>query len=65
MKRRENVTAREYLRVVEWSPEDRSYVGSAPPLIRSSVAARGRFLLRVPAPVHQAWRSRPVRPGRA
>lgn len=91
MKRRENAVAREYLRVVEWSPEDRCYVGSAPPLIgrcchgpteanvlrqlkrivadwvrladKESVALpppegagkySGRFLLRVPAPVHQA-----------
>ena len=87
---RKKVTARDYLRVVEWSPEDRCFVGSAPPLIgrcchgrteasvlkqlkriveewirladkeRSLPAAErsdaysGRFLLRVPAPVHQA-----------
>jgi hypothetical protein len=33
MKRAKSVTAREYLRVVEWSPKDRCFVGSAPPLI--------------------------------
>jgi predicted HicB family RNase H-like nuclease len=91
MKRGKNVTAREYLRVVEWSPEDRCFVGSAPPLIgrcchgpteanvlrqlkrivddwvrladtegvalpapKGSGEYSGRFLLRVPAPVHQA-----------
>ena len=91
MKRRRHVTAREYLRVVEWSPEDRCYVGSAPPLvgrcchgpteasvlrqlkgivaewvrladkesvtIPSPVGAgeySGRFVLRLPPPLHQA-----------
>lgn len=91
MKRGKNVTAREYLRVVEWSPGDRCFVGSAPPLIgrcchgpteanvlrqlkrivddwvrladtegvalpppEGSGEYSGRFLLRVPAPVHQA-----------
>ena len=91
MKRGKKATGREYLRVVEWSPEDRCFVGSAPPLVgrcchgqtevnvlkqlkrivddwirladsegvrlpapeRSSEYS-GRFLLRVPAPVHQA-----------
>lgn len=85
------ITAREYLRVVEWSPEDGCFVGSAPPLIGRCChgpteahvlrqlkriveewlrladqkrialpppdgpgAYSGRFLLRVPAPVHQA-----------
>ena len=33
MKPRISVAARDYLRVVEWSPEDRCFVGSAPPLI--------------------------------
>jgi len=33
MKRGKHVTAREYLRVVEWRPEDRCFVGSAPPLV--------------------------------
>ena len=91
MSPRKKVTARDYLRVVEWSPEDRCFVGSAPPLIgrcchgateasvlkqlkpiveewirladkaglsllaaERSDAYSGRFLLRVPAPVHQA-----------
>lgn len=83
--------SRDYLRVVEWSDEDKCFVGSAPPLIgrcchgatEASVLKRlkrivddwirlqdaeglvlpapetasaysGRFLLRVPPPVHQA-----------
>ena len=91
MTREKKTTGREYLRVVEWSPEDRCFVGSAPPLIgrcchgpteanvlrqlkrivedwirlaeKEGVALppaertaeySGRFLLRVPAPVHQA-----------
>lgn len=91
MSPRKKVVARDYLRVVEWSPEDRCFVGSAPPLIgrcchgateasvlkqlkpivekwirladkdsatlpsaERSNAYSGRFLLRVPAPVHQA-----------
>jgi predicted HicB family RNase H-like nuclease len=91
MKPQKQVAARDYLRVVEWSREDRCFVGSAPPLIgrcchgqtEASVlrqlkqivddwirladkegaalpvaeppaAYSGRFLLRVPAPVHQA-----------
>ncbi len=91
MTRGRKTTGRDYLRVVEWSPEDGCFVGSAPPLIgrcchgptEASVlrqlkrivdewvrlaeaegaalpAARrtsdysGRFVLRVPAPVHQA-----------
>lgn len=91
MKSRKKATGHEYLRVVEWSPEDRCFVGSAPPLIgrccqgpsEASVLRRlkavvegwirlrdaegvvlpapegsgdysGRFLLRVPPPVHQA-----------
>ena len=91
MRLRKNVAARDYLRVVEWSPENRCFVGSAPPLIgrcchgqteagvlkqlkriveewirladkdgvglpaaERSEAYSGRFLLRVPAPVHQA-----------
>ena len=91
MSPRKKVAARDYLRVVEWSHEDRCFVGSAPPLIgrcchgttEASVlkqlkpivdewirladkagvalpaaerpdAYSGRFLLRVPAPVHQA-----------
>jgi len=91
MRPRQKVTAREYLRIVEWSPEDRCFVGSAPPLIgrcchgpteanvlkqlrrivedwirladkeglalpppERSGAYSGRFLLRVPALVHQA-----------
>jgi predicted RNase H-like HicB family nuclease len=33
MTRKKRVIGREYLRVVEWSPEDRCFVGSAPPLI--------------------------------
>ena len=52
MKRNKKAVARDYLRIVEWSPEDRCFVGSAPPdrplLPRSD---RGeRFLLRVPPP---------------
>lgn len=91
MRPRKKVTARDYLRVVEWSSEDRCFVGSAPPLIghcchgvteagvlkqlkqiveewiriadkegvalpaaEASGGYSGRFLLRVPAPVHQA-----------
>lgn len=91
MRSRTKVVARDYLRVVEWSREDRCFVGSAPPLIgrcchgpteagvlkqlkaivdewirladkegvalpaaERSDAYSGRFLLRVPAPVHQA-----------
>ena len=92
MTRKKNpAAAREYLRVVEWSPEDGCFVGSAPPLIgrcchgptevhilrqlkriveewlrladEKSItlpapnglgAYSGRFLLRVPAPVHQS-----------
>jgi predicted HicB family RNase H-like nuclease len=91
MRAPKKVAARDYLRVVEWSPEDRCFVGSAPPLIgrcchgkteasvlrqlkrvveewirladkegvglpaaERSDAYSGRFLLRVPAPVHQA-----------
>ena len=33
MTRGKKTTGREYLRVVEWSPEDQCFVGSAPPLI--------------------------------
>jgi predicted HicB family RNase H-like nuclease len=91
MRRGRKAAARDYLRVVEWSQEDRCFVGSAPPLIgrcchgpteasvlkqlrrivddwiRLAEAERvalpppegsgpysGRFLLRVPPPVHQA-----------
>ena len=91
MRPRTKVTARDYLRVVEWSQEDRCFVGSAPPLVgrcchgateanvlkqlkrivddwirladkegvvlpppESRSEYSGRFLLRVPAPVHQA-----------
>ena len=91
MKKRKNAAARDYLRIVEWSAEDRCFMGSAPPLIgrcchgptEASVLKQlkrivdewirlrdtegvtlpapqraghysGRFLLRVPAPVHQA-----------
>lgn len=91
MKQRKKASARDYLRVVEWSAEDRCFVGSAPPLIgrcchgateagvlkqlkrivdewirlagkdgvslpapEPSASYSGRFLLRVPAPVHQA-----------
>jgi predicted HicB family RNase H-like nuclease len=91
MRRAKRAIARDYLRVVEWSPEDRCFVGSAPPLVgrcchgpteasvlkqlkgivddwirlrdAEGVALRapgepgrysGRFLLRLPAPVHQA-----------
>ena len=91
MKRDKKPVAHDYLRIVEWSAQDRCFVGSAPPLIgrcchgptEASVlkqlkrivdewirlrdaegvalpapegASRysGRFLLRVPAPVHQA-----------
>jgi predicted RNase H-like HicB family nuclease len=91
MKRHKKAVARDYLRVVEWSAQDRCFVGSAPPLIGRcchgsteagvlkqlkgivddwirlrdvegvalpkpdvSVEYSGRFLLRVPAPVHQA-----------
>lgn len=91
MRPRKKATARDYLRVVEWSPEDRCFIGSAPPLIgrcchgateasvlkqlkriveewirlateeggalpaaERSEAYSGRFLLRVPVPVHQA-----------
>jgi predicted RNase H-like HicB family nuclease len=90
MKRGKKATGRECLRVVEWSPEDRCFVGSAPLLVgrcchgpteanvlrqlkrivddwirladsedvrlpapERSSAYSGRFLLRVPAPVHQ------------
>ena len=88
---RRKAIARDYLRIVEWSREDRCFVGSAPPLIgrcchgpteasvlkrlkgivddwirlrdaegvalpapEGSGAYSGRFLIRVPAPVHQA-----------
>jgi predicted HicB family RNase H-like nuclease len=91
MKRQKKAVARDYLRVVEWSPEDRCFVGSAPPLIgrcchgpteasvlkqlkkivddwvrlqdvegvalptpESTTRYSGRFVLRLPAPVHQA-----------
>jgi predicted HicB family RNase H-like nuclease len=91
MRRGTKAIARDYLRVVEWSPEDHCFVGSAPPLIgrcchgatEASVLRQlkrivddwirlrdaegvdlpapegsgrysGRFVLRVPAPVHQA-----------
>ena len=91
MKKGKKATAHDYLRIVEWSAEDRCFVGSAPPLIgrcchgptEASVLKQlkriveewirlrdaegvplpapmgsgqysGRFLLRVPAPVHQA-----------
>ena len=91
MRGRKKTLGRDYLRIVEWSPEDRCYVGSAPPLIgrcchgstevgvlkqlkriveewirlrdAEGVALpaaegpgqySGRFLLRVPAAVHQA-----------
>jgi len=91
MTRARKTTGREYLRVVEWSPEDRCFVGSAPPLVgrcchgateagvlrqlkrivdewirladsegvalpppRRTSEYSGRFVLRVPAPVHQA-----------
>lgn len=91
MKREKKAVSRDYLRVVEWSAEDRCFVGSAPPLIgpcchgateasvlkqlkriveewirlrdnegialprpEASTSYSGRFLLRVPAPVHQA-----------
>ncbi len=91
MKKGKKTAARDYLRIVEWSAEDRCFVGSAPPLIgrcchgptEASVLKQlkriveewirlrdaegvplpapirsgpysGRFLLRVPAPVHQA-----------
>lgn len=91
MKQPKKASARDYLRVVEWSAEDRCFVGSAPPLIgrcchgateagvlkqlkrivdewirladkdgvglpapERSDSYSGRFLLRVPAPVHQA-----------
>lgn len=33
MKPQKKVVARDYLRVVEWSAEDRCFIGSAPPLI--------------------------------
>lgn len=33
MRRKKKAAARDYLREVEWSPEDRCFVGSAPPLI--------------------------------
>jgi predicted HicB family RNase H-like nuclease len=91
MKRAKKPAPRDYLRIVEWSPEDRCFVGSAPPLIgpcchgateqsvlrqlkrivedwirmrdaegivlpppQGSTSYSGRFLLRVPPPVHQA-----------
>ena len=91
MKREKKPVSRDYLRIVEWSPEDRCFVGSAPPLIgpcchgateqsvikqltrivedwirlrdaegvvlpppQGSTSYSGRFLLRVPPPVHQA-----------
>lgn len=91
MKLQKQPASRDYLRVVEWSAEDRCFIGSAPPLIgrcchgateagvlkqlkrivdewirladkggvglpaaERSDAYSGRFLLRVPAPVHQA-----------
>ena len=91
MKKGKKAVAHNYLRIVEWSAEDRCFVGSAPPLIgrcchgstETSVLKKlkrivdewirlrdaegvplpapeeaghysGRFLLRVPAPVHQA-----------
>ena len=91
MKSPKKVSARDYLRVVEWSAEDGCFVGSAPPLIgrcchgateaavlkqltrivdewirlaaqdgvklpaaERSESYSGRFLRRVPAPVHQA-----------
>ena len=91
MKRGKKPVAHDYLRIVEWSAEDRCFVGSAPPLIgrcchgptevsvlkqlkriveewirlrdeagialptpEGSGNFSGRFLLRVPAAVHQA-----------
>ena len=91
MKKVKKAVAHDYLRIVEWSPEDGCFVGSAPPLIGRCCHGRteasvlktlkriveewirlrdtadialpapegsgqysGRFLLRVPAPVHQA-----------
>jgi len=91
MRPQNKIAARDYLRVVEWSPEDQCFVGSAPPLIgrcchgkteasvlkqltriveewirladkergmlpaaERSEGYSGRFVLRVPAPVHQA-----------
>ena len=33
MKREKKPVSRDYLRIVEWSQEDRCFVGSAPPLI--------------------------------
>jgi len=91
MTRGKKATGRDYLLVVEWSREDRCFVGSAPPLVgrcchgptEASVLRQlkrivedwirladseglalpppdeageysGRFLLRVPPPVHQA-----------
>jgi len=33
MKKGKKTAARDYLRIVEWSAEDRCFVGSAPPLI--------------------------------
>lgn len=91
MRREKKAVARDYLRIVEWSPADGCFVGSAPPLIGRCCHGRteasvlkqlkrivdewirlrdaegvvlpgperfpeysGRFLLRVPPPVHQA-----------
>ncbi len=91
MRRGRKPAARDYLRVVEWSREDRCFLGSAPPLIgrcchgpteahvlkqlkrivddwirladaeglrlpppEGSGRYSGRFLLRLPAAVHQA-----------
>ncbi len=91
MKKGQKAVAHDYLRIVEWSAEDRCFVGSAPPLIGRCCHGRteaivlkqlkrivdewirlrdaegvslpapeevgqysGRFLLRVPAPVHRA-----------
>jgi hypothetical protein len=49
--------AKRYLKIVEWSEEDRCYVGSAPPLIGQAVAGidREQELQR------QIRRSRPAR----
>jgi predicted HicB family RNase H-like nuclease len=91
MSTKKRITARDFMRVIEWSEEDGCFIGSAPPLIgrccHGASEARvmrelariieewvaihgadkrplpapsrsrefsGRFVLRVPPPVHQA-----------
>ena len=59
MKQRKKASARDYLRVVEWSAEDRCFVGSAPPLIGRCCHGATE------AGVLQALALRPGPPGKA